>query len=96
MTYYSMKEYIFLNFEPSKRQYKKYKAVLQHTKDYTFRYLHFGDTRYQQYKDTTNLGLYSHLDHMDRKRRQSYHTRHRVFIKKEYYSPGYFSMKYLW
>ncbi len=40
------------------------------------RAIHFGDTRYQQYQDSTGLGLYSHLDHNDERRRAMYFLRH--------------------
>ena len=30
--------------------------------------IHFGDNRYQQYKD--KIGIYSHLDHNDKERRK--------------------------
>ena len=39
--------------------------------------VNFGDARYQQYKDTTPLKLYKHLDHNDWDRRQRYLARHR-------------------
>lgn len=52
----------------SPRKGKKYRAVF---KDY---YIDFGDSRYGQFKDSA-LGLYSHLDHLDRKRRKAYFRR---------------------
>ena len=52
----------------------------------------FGDKRYAQYHD--QLGVYSHLDHNDSKRRENYYKR---FGKKaQYLSAKYFSHKYLW
>ena len=30
--------------------------------------VHFGDKRYEQFEDTTGLGLYSYLNHKDKKR----------------------------
>lgn len=38
--------------------------------------IHFGDTRYQQYKDSTGLGIYSNFDHMNMRRREMYFLRH--------------------
>ena len=54
----------------------------------------FGDKRYQQYRDSTPLKLYSNKDHLDKKRRALYFKRH----KKDYgkWSADWFSKKYLW
>jgi hypothetical protein len=38
--------------------------------------VHFGDNRYQQYRDSTSLKLYKHLDHNDEKRKKAYYDRH--------------------
>lgn len=56
--------------------------------------IHFGDNRYQQYKDSTQLKLYSHLDHNDTKRRKSYYARHGK--NAEMYTAKWFSHKFLW
>ena len=37
---------------------KKYTAIIQNKKTKKLRKIHFGDRRYQQYKDKTNLKLY--------------------------------------
>ena len=70
--------------------------------------LHFGDRRYQQYKDKTNLKLYKLKDHNTIKRRQNYYSRHsgtqkrKNAIKKEkkknrgFYSAKLLSHIYLW
>ena len=60
-------------FKASTRKNKKYmyKGPLSQNK-----WVHFGDSRYQQYKDSTPLKLYKHLDHGDRKRREAYFKRH--------------------
>lgn len=39
-------------------------------------WIHFGDTRYQQYEDATGLGRYSKKDHFDDVRRRAYFLRH--------------------
>ena len=96
MPYYSKKEYKLLGFEKSTRKNKKYNAILQNKKTGRQVRVPFGDVRYQQYKDTTGLGLYSHKDHGDKKRRASYKARHSVYVQDGYYSPGFFSMRYLW
>ena len=72
----------------STQQNKKYMAVF---KDKT---VHFGDNRYNHFKDKTNLKLYSHLDHNDEKRKKSYYARHGKEAK--LHSAKYFSSKYLW
>ena len=35
--------------------------------------IHFGDKRYKHFKD--KIGEYSHLDHNDKSKRKSYHSR---------------------
>ena len=73
----------------STRQHKKYMAFFSDGRPS----VHFGDNRYQQYRDTTTLKLYKHLDHNDVKRRKAYYDRHG---KAEMYSAKWFSHKYLW
>lgn len=53
---------------------KKYTATIKHGNK--TRKIHFGDRRYQQYKDRTPLGLYSRKNHGERKRMQNYFSRH--------------------
>jgi len=72
----------------STRKHKKYMAVF---KDKT---IHFGDNRYEQYKDSTKLQLFAHLNHSDRKRKNNYYSRHGKEAK--LYSAKWFSHKYLW
>ena len=55
---------------------KKYTAFLRNNETGRIRRINFGDRRYQQYKDRTGLGLYSELDHGDRKRMRNYYRRH--------------------
>ena len=54
--------------------------------------VHFGDNRYNQFRD--KIGLYSDLDHNDEKRRDLYYKRHGRTAKKD--TAKYFSHKYLW
>ena len=54
--------------------------------------VHFGDKRYQQFKDSTPLKLYSNLDHNDTNRRRLYHLRH----KNDTGPAGALSKFYLW
>lgn len=96
MVYYSMDDYKLIGFEKSKRKYKKYDGILKNNETDKIIYVPFGDNRFNQYKDTTHLKLYTHLNHNDDQRRMRYITRHRRWIIDGYYSPSYFSMKYLW
>ena len=56
----------------STRIHKKYMAIFSDGRPS----VHFGDNRYQQYRDTTPLKLYSRLDHNDEKRKKAYYDRH--------------------
>jgi hypothetical protein len=96
MSYFSMADYKFIKFEKANAKDKKYSAIIKNTNTGTTKRINFGDKRYQHYFDDTGLKIYTHLNHNDQKRRKNYISRHSVFIKKGFYSPGYFSMKYLW
>lgn len=74
----------------------------KYTVHYNGKAIHFGDVRYQHYKDKA-LGLYSHLDHLDKARMQDYRDRHsKIMLKdgtpayKSKSSPAYYSWHYLW
>lgn len=69
---------------------KKYKITLSNGN-----ILQFGNKAYQQYRDSSPLGLYSHLDHNDENRKRLFRKRHEKNIKKKY-SPAYYANKYLW
>ena len=55
---------------------KKYTAYIKNNKTNKVRKIHFGDRRYQQYKDRTSLKLYKNKNHGTRKRMQNYYSRH--------------------
>jgi len=55
---------------------KKYTACVKNNKTKKVRKIHFGDKRYQQYKDRTPLQLYKNKNHNTRKRMQNYYSRH--------------------
>jgi len=88
--------------------FKKYTAHIQNKKTKKKRRLHFGDKRYQQYKDRTPLKLYRKQNHGTRKRMQNYFNRHsgvksrKKAIEKEkkkskgLYTPKLLSHIYLW
>jgi hypothetical protein len=87
---------------------KKYTAYIKDKKTKKIRKLNFGDRRYEQYKDRTNLKLYKHKNHSSRKRMKNYYSRHsgtqkrKAALNKEtkkskgYYTPKILSHKYLW
>ena len=56
-----------MKFEKSKLKNKKYSVITPKGKK-----INFGDKRFQQFKDSTGLGLYSDLDHNDKKRKKNY------------------------
>lgn len=87
-----------LKFKIPKAGYKKYTAVFPDGTEVSF-----GDIRYQQYRDTTPLRAYSHMDHLDPRRRKSYLARHKAIKNKSGLqawenprSAAYLSIKYLW
>ena len=57
--------------EKAKQRGKKYSAILN-----TGRKVNFGYAPMGQYKDSTGLGIYSHKNHGDKKRRRRYLQRH--------------------
>ena len=95
-SYYPMHEYKFIKFKKSNSKGKKYDAILQHKQTQRHVSIPFGDQKFQQFFDSTGLGLYSHKDHKDKERRRRYIARHNVFIKPNMYSAGYYSLKFLW
>tara|TARA_B100000073_G_C23702017_1_gene560754 strand:- start:129 stop:434 length:306 start_codon:yes stop_codon:yes gene_type:complete len=87
---------------------KKYTAHVKNKSTNKTRKIHFGDRRYQQYKDRTKLGLYAHKNHLTKKRMENYYSRHsgtkskKDALKKEkknskgHYTPKILSHEYLW
>ena len=59
-------------YEKSNRKNKKLMTKVE--VDGKTKTIHFGDSRYQHYKDKT--GIWSKLDHNDKVRRKNYHMRH--------------------
>ncbi len=74
----------------SKAKNKKYSVYVK--KDGKTRLIHFGDSRYGQFKD--KIGEYKNLDHGDKKRRDKYYARHGKTDDKN--SAKYWSHKILW
>ena len=75
----------------SKAKNKKYSVYVK-SKTGGTRLLHFGDSRYPQFKD--KLGHYSHLNHNDPQRRKNYYSRHGKATSKD--SAKYWAHKILW
>lgn len=76
----------------SKAKNKKYSVYVM--KDGKKRIIHFGDKRYQHFKD--RIGLYKNLDHNDKNRRRLYYIRHKEKNIKDKSRPKYWSHKILW
>lgn len=85
------------DFQKSNVKGKKYSVKTPSGKT-----VHFGSTEHQHFKDKA-LGLYSHLDHRDEKRRQNYLARAKAIkdkqgnlTYKDKESPNYYAIRYLW
>jgi hypothetical protein len=85
-------KYILLRFEKGTNN-TKYNAVLQNKITKREKRVPFGDVRYQHYKDL--IGLYTDLNHLNKKRRESFKARHGDNAKFKY-SSAWFSLNYLW
>jgi len=75
----------------SKAKNKKYAVYVKGNNDKP-KLINFGDNRYGQFKD--KLGVYSHLDHNDPKRKKQYYNRHGKATSKD--TAKYWSHKILW
>ena len=85
-------------FEKSNNKHKKYSVITPSGKK-----IHFGDKRYEQFRDTTGLGLYTKLNHNDKQRQANYCKRAKgiknkkgQLTYKDKETPNYYSVKYLW
>tara|TARA_Y100000361_G_scaffold49298_1_gene42816 strand:- start:5871 stop:6140 length:270 start_codon:yes stop_codon:yes gene_type:complete len=79
-------------YKPFKSSAKNKKYSVYVMKNGKKRLIHYGDNRYEHYRDT--IGKYSHLNHNDKKRRDSYYARHGDTTDKN--SAKYWSHKTLW
>jgi hypothetical protein len=98
---FSSKEWKIKRFEKAKAKRKKYTAILENKETGKTRRMNFGAIKkdgrpYEQYEDTTGLGLYSKYDHKDKERRRRYRLRHAVFLKKGFITPASLSYVFLW
>ena len=96
MSYFPYSDYKLKGFEKATSVNKKYNAILVNKATKKIKRIPFGASDYEQYKDTTGMGLYSNKDHNDKKRRQLYRQRHFKDLRDGYYSAGYFAYHYLW
>ena len=103
MVKYLKSEYDFIRFKKSDKPLKKYVAILRNKNTMKEVTVHFGGVRengkpYEQWKDSTGIGLYSKYNHGDSERRKRYQFRNRKEKPsfKRYWSAGYFSWYYLW
>ncbi len=92
--YYRKTEYKLLGFEKSNRKHTMYDALLEN-RGKVIR-VPFGSIYYENYQDKTGLNLYPQLIHGDKERRRLYRARAKSKVRKDYYSPSYFSFRYLW
>ena len=102
-----MKEKL-VSIQPSPHPAKKYRATIYNPISGRTRHIDFGASAYQQFKDSTGLGLYTKANHGDPKRRRAYFSRHSgvatksAAIEKErakshgMYNAKLLSHEYLW
>lgn len=86
----SLKKELYKPFK-SNAKHKKYSVYVK-GKSGNPKLIHFGDNRYQQFKD--KIGHYSHLDHGDSERKKRYYQRHGKATSKD--TPKYWAHKILW
>jgi len=98
MTKALKKEYTLVGFEKSKSKNKMYTAVIKNKKTGRTRKINFGHSGMENYRDTTGLNAYPNLIHGDAIRRKAFKSRFRKTFEKNrlYYTPMFFSWKYLW
>ena len=90
-----------VKFYKSSEKNKKYKVNFDYDgKNYN---IHFGDKRYQHYKDTTPLKLYKKLDNLDDRRRKAFISRasgikdiNGKLTKDNPLHANYWAIRYLW
>ena len=85
------------DFKKSTRKNKKYMVKVDND------WVHFGDTRYEQFFDNVPLKLYSNLNHNNKERRKNYLARAKAITDKDgkltwknKKSPNYWSVNWLW
>lgn len=87
----------FIKFERSKNKKKKYDALIKNKETGNINRIGFG-SRFPlmgQFKDDTGLGLYSSLDHLDKKRRDNFRKRMSCDTAKDF-TGRFYSCNFLW
>ena len=69
-------EEVIVKIIKSTRKGKKYTAIVRDKKTKKERKISFGAIGYEQFRDSTPLGLYTSKNHGDPKRKKNYFTRH--------------------
>ena len=99
---------IIVEIKASSKKNKKYVATIKDINTNIKKKIDFGDARYQQYKDRTNIKKYSYKDHLDKNRRINYFRRFsktnnkKTALKREFkksggrYTSKLLSHLYLW
>jgi hypothetical protein len=89
--------YKLIRFVKSDKAGKKYTAVLKNKKTGGEKRVHFGASAYEQYRDTTGVGAWSHKNHLDEGRRSNYRSRHAgEGNESNFPNAGYFAYHTLW
>ena len=91
-----MEEWELVEFKKASVAEKKYAAILKDKFTGRLVAVSFGRPGYWHYKDSTGLGLYSHLDHLNDERRQKFKERFSGYLMPQMYNPAFFSFHYLW
>ena len=85
----------------STRDGKKLMTIIKDPNTGKPKTIHFGNTKYEHFKDKT--GLWSELDHRDKERRERYRKRHAKVLKKDgtpakddYLKAAFHSWRVLW
>ncbi len=73
----SLNDFDVIEIRRSDRKQKKYMSLVRDKKTGNLEYVWFGSSSYPQYRDSTDLKLYSHLDHLDKSRKKRFHARHK-------------------
>ena len=93
--FYLMIDYRFKGFRISHAKHSKYDAILVHKQIGNTIFLPFGGATTKTYQDLTGLNAFPSLLHHDANVRKLYHKRNDKRLRHGYFSPTYFSLKYL-
>ena len=95
IAHFSKNEYEFIRFDKSTRLNKKYSALLKKKNTSKYFRIHFGTKDELHFYDRTNLGFFTHLDHLDFKIRWVYRKSKQNLAIDGYFSSIYFDLNYL-